>query len=68
MDTTAKQPLVGATVTVIFTRDSAMATYTQSDKTGVFEIKDLANESYKLHITFKGLESYQKTFSITPAR
>ena len=68
IDTTGKQPLLGATVSVIFTKDSTMASFTLSDKTGMFEIKDLADDSYKLHVSFKGLEPYQRSFSITPAK
>ncbi|GAB2811485.1 outer membrane beta-barrel protein [Ferruginibacter profundus] len=68
MDTTGKQPLAGATVSVIFTKDSTMATFAVSDKEGLFEIKDLASEAYKIHITFKGFEPYQKSFVITDTK
>jgi len=68
IDTTGKLHWLGATVSVIFNKDSTMASFTLSDKTGMFEIKDLADDSYKLHVSFKGLEPYQKSFSITPAK
>ena len=68
IDTTGKQPLAGATVSVIYTKDTFLATYMLSDKKGMFEIKGLANATYKLSVSFQGFQSYQKTFSITDAR
>jgi len=62
IDTTGKLPLLGATVSVIFTKDSTMASFTLSDKTGMFEIKDLADDSYKLHVSFKGLDHIKNHF------
>ncbi len=64
----AKQPVVGATVSLVLTKDTSLVTYKASDKTGAFEIKDLANDNYKLHISFQGSEPYQKIFSITDAK
>lgn len=68
MDTSAKQPLVGATVTLIFTKDSTMANYVMSNKDGGFELADLDNDNYKLHITFKGFETFQKTIVISDTK
>lgn len=68
MDTAARQPLAGATVSVVFTKDSALVNYAISDKTGLFEIKDLANNSYHIHISFQGFEPYRKTVTITADR
>ena len=68
MDTAARQPLAGATVSVVFAKDSAMVNYAMSDKTGLFEIKDLANDTYHVHISFQGFEPYEKTVSITGDR
>ena len=68
MDTAAKQPLAGATVSLIFTKDSTIATYVASDKTGLFEINGLANDTYKLLISFQGFETFEKKVAITPAR
>ncbi|MEP6673530.1 MAG: outer membrane beta-barrel protein [Ferruginibacter sp.] len=67
-DTASRQSLAGATVSVIFIKDSAMAAYLLSDKKGMFEIGNLANDSYKLIITFQGYQSYQKRFSINATR
>ena len=68
MDTAAKQPLAGATVSLVFTKDSTLATYVVSDKNGTFEIKDLAYDSYKLHVSFLGFQPYQKTIPISANR
>jgi hypothetical protein len=65
MDTAAKQPLAGATVSVVFIKDSSVASFAISDKTGLFDIKDLENDTYKLHISFKGFQPYQKTVIIS---
>ncbi len=68
IDATGKQPLAGATVFVMLTKDSSVSTYTVSDKKGIFEIKDLASDSYKLLISFQGYLSYEKIFSITDVK
>ena len=68
LDTAAKQPLTGATISLVFTKDSTMANYAMSDKAGIFEIKDLENDTYKLHITFRGFEGWQKTVTISANR
>ncbi|MEI7735343.1 MAG: hypothetical protein WCI49_07745 [Ferruginibacter sp.] len=36
LDTSGKQPLVGATISVVFTKDFSLATYVLSDKKGSF--------------------------------
>ncbi len=65
-DSTGKQPLNGATVSVLLTKDSSLATFTLSNKQGVFEIKGLEQGSYQLVISFQGYETLKKNFSITP--
>lgn len=67
-DTAAAQTLTGATVSVIFTKDSAVVNSSLSDKTGTFEIKGLVNGNYKINISYLGFESFEKSFSITPGR
>jgi len=42
VDTTAKQPIADATVSVLNAKDSSLATFTLSNKQGVFEVKGLA--------------------------
>ncbi|MBM3415030.1 MAG: hypothetical protein FJY20_01020 [Bacteroidetes bacterium] len=65
MDTSGKQPLNGATVSVINTKDSSLATFTLSNKLGVFEIKGLEYGNYQIVISFQGFETLKKTVSIT---
>jgi hypothetical protein len=65
IDTSAKQPISEATVSLINTKDSSLATFTLSNKQGVFEIKDLEEGTYQLVITHLGFETIKKTISIT---
>ncbi len=67
IDTSAKQPVSEATVSVINTKDSSLATFTLSNKQGVFEIKDLEEGTYQLVITHLGFETIKKTISIIPS-
>lgn len=64
-DTTGKQPLSGATVSVINAKDSSLATFTLSNKQGSFEIKGLEQGNYQLVVSFQGFETLKKTVSIT---
>jgi hypothetical protein len=65
MDTAAKQPISEATVSVLSSKDSSLATFTLSNKQGVFEIKGLEEGDYQLVITHLGFETFKKTVSIT---
>lgn len=65
VDSTSKQPIPDATVTVVNAKDSALANFMLSTKQGTFEIKNLLPGDYRLLITSKGLEEVKKNFSIT---
>lgn len=65
-DSAAKQPISEATVSVLNTKDSSLATFTLSNKQGAFEVKGLEQGSYQLVITHLGFEQVKKTFSISP--
>ncbi|MFM8807195.1 MAG: carboxypeptidase regulatory-like domain-containing protein, partial [Sphingomonadales bacterium] len=65
IDSTAKQPVTDATVSVISARDSSLASFTLSTKLGTFEIKNLLPGDYKLVISTKGLQEVRRSFSIT---
>lgn len=65
MDSTAKQAIADATVSVLNARDSSLATFTLSNKLGVFEVKGLLAGEYRLIITSKGYEEIRKNVSIT---
>ncbi|MBK9569896.1 MAG: carboxypeptidase-like regulatory domain-containing protein [Chitinophagaceae bacterium] len=47
-------------------KDSALATFTLSNKQGAFEIKGLEAGNYQLVISHMGFETFRKTISITP--
>jgi hypothetical protein len=65
MDTTAKQPVVDATVSVLNAKDSSLATFTLSNKLGFFEVKGLGQGDYRVIISSKGFVELKKTVSIT---
>lgn len=65
IDSTSKQPVADATVSVISARDSSLASFTLSSKQGTFEIKNLLPGDYKLLVSSKGLQEIRQPFSIT---
>jgi hypothetical protein len=65
MDTAAKQPIADATVSVLNAKDSSLATFTLSNKAGVFEVKGLGEGEYRLIFSSKGYTEFKKTVSIT---
>ncbi len=67
VDSAAKQPIGEATVSVLSSKDSSLATFTLSNKQGIFEIKDLEDGDYQLVISHLGFETFKKNVSISPA-
>ncbi len=65
VDTTAKQAIADATVSVLNAKDSSLATFTLSNKQGVFEVKGLVAGDYRLVISSKGYEEIKKKVTIT---
>ena len=65
IDTSSKQILSDATISVIDTKDSSLITYTLSDKSGAFEIKNIDTGKFRLLISLQGYEAFKKEFSIT---
>lgn len=65
IDTASKQPLSDATVSVLTAKDSSLATFTLSNKQGVFEVKGLAEGDYRIIISSKGFVEIKKAFSLT---
>jgi hypothetical protein len=63
-DFSAKQPIADATVSVVNSKDSSLASFVLSSKQGGFEIKNLLPGDYKLIVSSKGLEEIRRTFSI----
>ena len=65
LDTAGKQPVADATVSVLNAKDSSLATFTLSTKTGGFEVKGLGEGEYRLVISSKGFMELKKLVSIT---
>lgn len=65
IDTSGKQPLNGATVSAINKKDSSLATFTLTNKQGVFEIKGLEYGNYQLVISFQGYEPMKKNVTVS---
>lgn len=67
VDSTNKQPITDATVSVMNAKDSSLTTFTLTNKLGVFEVKGLAESDYYLIISHKIFDPYSKPFTITAA-
>jgi len=64
-DTLGKQPVSGATITVLDKKDSSLVSFTMSDHTGQFELKGIPIGDYRLLITHTAYHNSHKFFSIT---
>lgn len=64
-DSTKKESLADATVSVLNPRDSSIVSYTLANAKGEFEIKDLDTGVYRLVVSFQGYDPYTKTFMIS---
>ena len=65
MDTLAKQPVGGATLTILQRKDSSLVSFSMTDNNGRFEMRGLANGDYRLLITHVNYHNSNKYFSIT---
>lgn len=68
VDSLTKQPVAGATLTVMQRKDSSLVTFSMTDNTGQFELKGLNNGDYRLLITHVNYHNRNKYFSITDDR
>src|ERR1051326_679794 len=68
VDTSARQMLADATISVLSRTDSSLVSYALSNKQGQFEIKELDSGSYRILVSFQGYQPFDKNFSITPTR
>jgi hypothetical protein len=50
-DTISKQPVAGATVTLLVKKDSSLISFTMTGKDGKFELRSVPNGEYRLMIT-----------------
>ena len=64
-DTISKQPVAGATVTVLEKNDSSLVSFTMTGNDGHFELKGLANGDYRLLITHVNYYNSNTYFTIT---
>ena len=64
-DTISKQPVAGATITVLDKKDSSLVTFTMADNNGRFELRGLANGEYRLLITHINYHNSNKFFTIS---
>src|SRR5688500_16335074 len=65
VDSTGKEPLSGATVSILASNDSSVLTYVLTDDKGNFLIKDIAHNQYRLVVSFQGHQVHEKLFSLT---
>jgi hypothetical protein len=65
VDSSLKQNLVSATISVSFLKDSSYVNFTVADKKGGFEIGGLAIGEYFLTVSSSGYQNLIKDFSIT---
>ncbi|HEU5164807.1 MAG TPA: outer membrane beta-barrel family protein [Chitinophagaceae bacterium] len=65
IDTSGKQPLSEATVSVMLVKDSSLISFSLSDKKGNFEITNLDVGNYLLMISYTGYENFKKQFTVT---
>lgn len=65
IDTSGKQPLSEATVSVMLVKDSSLVSFSLSDKKGNFEITNLDAGNYLLTISYTGYENFKKQFTVT---
>ncbi len=65
VDTASKLPVSDATVTILNAKDSSLATFTLSNKQGVFEVKGLSEGNYRVVISSKGFVEIKKNVSLT---
>ena len=65
VDSTSKQPIPDATVSLVLAKDSSLVTFTLTNKQGTFEIKGLDNTAYNLIITHQEYGEIKKALEIT---
>jgi hypothetical protein len=65
VDSSAKQNLSEATISVLDAKDSTLITFGLTDKKGSFELKGLNGGNYILLVSFTGYQTYAKNFSVT---
>lgn len=65
MDTLSKQPVSGATVTLLLQKDSSLVSFTMTNSAGIFVLDNINYGDYRLLITHVGYYNSNKYFSLT---
>src|SRR5215813_6781079 len=63
-DTTTKQPVANATITLMLKKDSSLVSFTMTDDKGRFELTDIHPGEYRLLITHVSYHNTSKVFKI----
>ena len=63
-DTSAKQPVAAATITVMQKRDSSLVTFTLTDNKGYFEVRGIPNGEYRILVTHVNYRNSNKYFTV----
>ena len=66
-DTLHKQPVAGATVTLLRQKDSSLASFSLADDNGRFDLTDIAPGQYRLMITHINFRNSNRLFTIGPS-
>ncbi len=64
MDTISKQPVAGATLTVMQRSDSSLVSFTMTDNAGRFEVRGIPHGDFRLLITHVNYHNSNRYFSI----
>ena len=64
-DSTYKEILTEATVSVLHIKDSSVVAYTISNAKGEFEIKNLDTGTFRLMVSYQGYQPFSKRITIT---
>src|SRR5690606_11030599 len=68
VDAQNRLPLPDATVTIMNPADSATVGFAVADKTGLFEIRNIAKGSFLVGITFTGYSGFEKKLDFTTSQ
>jgi hypothetical protein len=64
-DTISKQPVTGATVTVLDRKDSSLVSFTMTGNEGRFEVRGVPDGAYRLLITHVNYHNSNKYFTVS---
>ncbi len=64
-DTISKQPVAGATITLLQKKDSSLVSFTMTNNAGVFTLNNISYGEYRLLVTHVSYHNTNKYFSIS---